>query len=110
MEKLKEESLYGGELVAIKGALVERYNQCLNIIGKTPTKLSAFSIDGIGWSPEVAEEKDDLYYLNNGEANPHAIIITPQQCGPFRSSGRFYPRPRTFCGRTEAIHFNTCRK
>lgn len=108
MEKLKKENLFGGESVAITGSLVERYNQCLNIIGKTPTKLSAFSIDGIGWSPEIAEEKDDLNYLNNGEANPHAIIITPRQKGkpvymPFHSFDRDIMR-QVFTAYTASIN------
>ena len=42
---------------------------------------------------EIAEEKDDLHYLNNGEANPHGIIISPLQKGkpvylPFHSFDR----------------------
>ncbi|MEM9681432.1 MAG: DUF6638 family protein, partial [Bacteroidota bacterium] len=53
----------------------------------------SFSIDGIGWSPEVAEEKDDVHYLNHGDANPHGIIISPLQRGkpvylPFHSFDR----------------------
>ena len=50
-------------------------------LGFIPTKLNSFSIDGIGWSPEIAEEKKEVFYLNNGEANPHAILITPLQKG-----------------------------
>ena len=93
MDKLKAEKLFGGALVPVTGSLVERYNQCLTMIGQTPTGLDGFSVDGIGWSPEIAEEKNDLYYLNNGEANPHAIIISPMQKGrpvyvPFHSFDR----------------------
>ncbi len=61
--------------------MVERYNKCLVKLGFKPTKLTSFSIDGIGWSPEIAEEKNKIFYLNNGEANPHAILITPLQKG-----------------------------
>jgi hypothetical protein len=50
-------------------------------LGFEPTKLKSFSIDGIGWSPEIAEEKKELHYLNHGEANPHGIIISPLQKG-----------------------------
>ncbi|MBJ7879911.1 DUF6638 family protein [Gelidibacter salicanalis] len=81
MEKLKAAHLYRDELIPISGKLVERYNQCLKILGFTETKLTNFSIDGIGWSPEIAEEKQEIHYLNNGEANPNAIIITPLQKG-----------------------------
>lgn len=79
MQKLKAANLYRSELIPISGKLVDRYNQCLKKLGFIETKLKKFSIDGIGWSPEVAEEKDDQYYLSNGESNPHGIIISPLQ-------------------------------
>ncbi|RKE95209.1 DUF6638 family protein [Ichthyenterobacterium magnum] len=81
MQKLKEANLYRSELIPVSGKLVERYNQCLLKLGFTETKLTHFSIDGLGWSPEVADEKEELYYLNNGESNPHGIIISPLQKG-----------------------------
>ncbi|KJD32960.1 hypothetical protein PK35_08265 [Tamlana nanhaiensis] len=81
MNKLKTANLYRSELIPVSGKLVERYNKCLIKLGFTETKLKTFSIDGVGWSPEIAEEKNDLNYLNNGEANPHGILISPQQKG-----------------------------
>ncbi|WP_027126890.1 DUF6638 family protein [Gelidibacter mesophilus] len=81
MEKLKAAHLFRNDLIPISGKLVERYNQCLKKLGLTVTKLTSFSIDGLGWSPEIAEEKKEIHYLNNGEANPNAIIITPLQKG-----------------------------
>jgi len=81
MDKLKQANLYRSELIPISGKLVERYNKCLIKLGFTETKLKTFHIDGIGWSPEVAVEKDNKHYLNNGEANPHGIIISPLQKG-----------------------------
>lgn len=81
MNKLKQAKLYRSELIPVSGKLVERYNKCLVKLGFTETKLKNFHIDGIGWSPEVAEEKEDNSYLNNGEANPHGIIISPLQKG-----------------------------
>ena len=93
MQKLEKADLYKGELIHVSGELVERYNKCLVKLGFTETKLASFFIDGIGWSPEVAEEKNEVHYLNNGEANPHCIIITPLQKGlpvydPFHSFDR----------------------
>ncbi|MCH3884752.1 DUF6638 family protein [Tenacibaculum aquimarinum] len=93
MQKLKEANLYRSELIPISGKLVARYNQCLLKLGFTETKLASFTIDGIGWSPEIAEEKNNASYLNNGEANPHCILITPLQKGlpvynPFHSYDR----------------------
>ncbi|TMM28685.1 hypothetical protein FDT66_13870 [Polaribacter aestuariivivens] len=90
MQKLKKANLYRNELIPISGKLVERYNKCLLKLGFSETKLTNFSIDGAGWSPEIAEEKNENFYLNNGEANTHAIIISPKQKGlpvynPFHS-------------------------
>lgn len=81
MQKLKAANLYQSELISVSGKLVERYNKCLVKLGFDETKLKSFSIDGIGWSPEIAEEKGNMHYLNHGEANPHGIIISPLQKG-----------------------------
>lgn len=81
MDKLKAAGLYQSELIPISGRLVERYNDCLRTLGFVTTSLTSFSIDGIGWSPEVAEEKKDINYLNHGDANPHGILISPLQKG-----------------------------
>ncbi|RMA57160.1 DUF6638 family protein [Ulvibacter antarcticus] len=81
MDKLKAAGLFGGELVKLTGSLARRYNDCLAMFGVSPTSLISFSIDAMGWSPEIAEEKGDNYYLNIGEANSNAIIISPNQMG-----------------------------
>lgn len=59
--------------------LVERYNQCLAHMGIAPTQLTAFHVDMIGWSPEIAEEKADMYYLSHGFANALGIILSIEQ-------------------------------
>lgn len=79
MQKLKQANLYRSELIPVSGKLVERYNKCLSKLGFEATKLSSFSIDGIGWSPEIAEEKGNMHYLNHGDANAHGILISPLQ-------------------------------
>ncbi len=79
MKKLKEAGLFGGELVPISGSLAQRYNDCLAMLGVSPTSLTSFAIDAMGWSPEIAVEKEENYYLNIGEANTNAIIISPEQ-------------------------------
>lgn len=79
MQKLKAAHLYRDELIPISGRLVERYNKCLKKLGFSATKLNNFSIDGIGWSPEIAMEKEEAHYLCNGASNPHGIIISPLQ-------------------------------
>jgi len=59
---------------------VDRYNQCLEAIGIAATDLHRFRIDAWGWSPEIAEEKNDEFYLSHsGPANPYGIIISPNQ-------------------------------
>lgn len=93
MEKLKRSELFGAALVPVTGALVERYNKCLSFIGTAPTQLTSFHIDAMGWSPEIADEKNDFLYLNSGEANPNAIILSPKQnekpaYSPFHSFDR----------------------
>ncbi len=79
MEKLKASGLIGGALAPISGSLAERYNGCLAMLGVAPTKLKSFAVDAMGWSPEISEEKKEPYYLNIGEANSSAIIVTPAQ-------------------------------
>ncbi len=79
MEKLREAGLIDGALVTLSGSLVARYNDCLALLGVKATKLKQFSIDGMGWSPEVAVEKKDNRYLNVGEANVNAILLSPAQ-------------------------------
>lgn len=93
MQKLKEAKLYRQDFLKVNGKLVDRYNDCLNLLGFKPTSLQSFSIDGIGWSPEIAEEKGIENYLNNGEANPLGIIVSPLQSDiavakPFHSFDR----------------------
>lgn len=80
MDKLTSAGLYGNGLVAVNSLeLVTRYNTCLESLGVTPTALSEFRIDGVGWSPEIAEEHNDPFYLSHGPANPLAVIISPDQ-------------------------------
>lgn len=79
MKKLEEAGLYGGALVSVSGSLAQRYNDALAMLGVAPTALTHFSIDAMGWSPEIAAEKEESYYLNIGEANTNAIIISPEQ-------------------------------
>ncbi|MCF8277735.1 MAG: hypothetical protein K9J17_13460 [Flavobacteriales bacterium] len=80
MIKLSESKLFGDRLYYIDNTLMQkRYNRCLEDIGIAPTELNQFHVDGWGWSPEIAREKDDRFYLSHGVANPFAIIISPDQ-------------------------------
>ncbi len=81
MEKLRKAGLYGGVTVGLSGSLAKRYNECLALLGVAPTSLKTFAIDGVGRSQEIAENKNDDYYLNTGDANVNAIIVSPDQDG-----------------------------
>ena len=83
MDTLLEKSgLYGGGLVAIRSqVLIDRYNECLSKAGITPTPLKTFDIDGKGWSPQIAEDKKDPFYLSSGGAVQFGIILTLEQQG-----------------------------
>ena len=77
---LIDKHLYYKDLLLINSsALVNRYNKCLVSLGIKPTKLESFYIDSIGWSPEIAKEKNNIFYLGAGLPNPMAIILTPNQ-------------------------------
>ncbi len=80
MKRLEKEKLFGSGLFAVNSPeLVDRYNRCLEQIGIEVTGLVEFSIDGIGWSPEIAEERGNPFYLSHGGANQFAIILSPGQ-------------------------------
>ena len=79
MKKLQDVGLYGGGLTLVSGPLVDRYNECLDMLGIKPVDLKRFHIDGIGWSPEISELLEDEYYLNLGDANSYGIIVSPEQ-------------------------------
>ena len=88
MQSLIRAGLFGAGLTLVETTgLVERYNNALGELGIDKTSLSKFHIDGIGWSPEVAEERGNNFYLCAGEANPMGVIITPDQ----RSKPLYHP-------------------
>lgn len=83
MPELIEAGLFGRGLIKVDDSiLVHRYNACLEDMGLLPTSLPSFQIDKMGWSPEIAVEQDNDYYLSHGEANPLAIVLTPEQLNP----------------------------
>ena len=73
-------NLFGGSIVQVDSPeLVRRYNSCLDYLGITKVELECFSIDALGWSPEIAELKHNPLYLSAGPANIFAIILSPNQ-------------------------------
>ena len=81
MDALIASGLFGRGLVTVdQPSMVARYNACLAEIGLPTTSLGRFRIDGWGWSPEIADEREDPYYLSHlRTANPYAIILSPEQ-------------------------------
>ncbi len=80
LNELIKSGLFGRGLIKVEHALlVARYNDCLQDMGLRKTALNQFQIDRFGWSPEIAEEQNNNYYLSHGEANPLAIILIPEQ-------------------------------
>jgi hypothetical protein len=80
MKILVQTGLYGSGLLKITSPeLINRYNDALEAMGLIKTSLTSFSIDMIGWSPEISEEMEDIFYLTHSLANPMAIILTIDQ-------------------------------
>ena len=66
MQKLFAHGLRGANLFEVQTQeMVDRYNDCLEHLGLSKTKLNSFSIDKMGWSPQIAEEQGDMY-LSHG--------------------------------------------
>ena len=76
---IRAELLYDGLVSLDTPELVRRYNATLGFAGIEPERVSNLHIDGIGWSPEIAEKKRNPLYLCHDLANPLAIIVTPEQ-------------------------------
>lgn len=80
-QKLIDSKLFAARMVDVEGPMVDLYNKCLVELGFTPTSLQSFRIDSYGWSPEIAQEQSNSSYLSHGDANPFAIILSPNQAG-----------------------------
>ena len=80
MQRLVDAHLFGAGLIDVDtSVLVGRYNDCLQQLGIEPTRLEKFRVDGMGWSPEIALEKNDNLYLSNGIPDHLVIIVSPDQ-------------------------------
>lgn len=88
MMRLVRAGLMFGNLYEVSSpAMVERYNRALDyLIGKR-TALTEFHIDIAGFSPEIADELDDPFYLNPHGANQMFILLsTDQKTAPLLNS------------------------
>jgi len=68
---------WDGPLFPVKGHLAERYALALQHIAKLDCPLKEFSIDRMGWSPQLAATLGDDYL--GGDALRYAIILSPDQ-------------------------------
>ena len=68
---------WDGPLFPVKGHLAERYALALQHIAKLDCPLKEFSIDRIGWSPQLAATLGDDYL--GSDALRYAIILSPDQ-------------------------------
>ncbi|MFW8633576.1 DUF6638 family protein [Cribrihabitans pelagius] len=80
MKRLIHRGLMFGNLFHVASpALVERYNRALmHLTGKT-TALSDFHVDISGYSPEVGDELNDIFYLNHAGVNRQFILLSTEQ-------------------------------
>jgi hypothetical protein len=88
MMRLVKAGLMFGNLYEVSSpAMVERYNRALDyLIGKR-TALTEFHVDIAGFSPEVADELGDQFYLNPHGANQMFILLsTDQKSAPLLGS------------------------
>lgn len=59
--------------------LVARYNNTLLALGLAATQLKSFHLDMMGFSPEIARETGNPFYLSYGAANPFMLVVSPLQ-------------------------------
>lgn len=68
-----------GLIQVTRSHVVERYNRALERISGKTTQLMSFSIDAMGFSPEIAAEFGNLDYMDPHGANPHFILVDAAQ-------------------------------
>jgi hypothetical protein len=76
-----------GPLFPVKGHLAERYTLALKHARGLDCPIAEFSVDRMGWSPQLAAALGDDYL--GGEALRYAIILSPDQAGASLLRRRF---------------------
>ncbi|WP_420407076.1 DUF6638 family protein [Hoeflea sp.] len=80
MKRLIESELIYGRLLPVREPhLIARYNKALDAFGLPETALEEFRIDMTGFSPEIAQELDDVQYLDPNGVNRRFVVLTPDQ-------------------------------
>lgn len=70
---------FGGFIRIADQAVADRYNQCLQKWGLKAVATVPFHVDGCGFSLEVANQLQDLSYLNPHGVGRRFIIVSPSQ-------------------------------
>lgn len=65
--------------LVVSATLKERYNRAMEQLCGRRTELARFHIDMTGFSPEIADELQDPYYLNPHGINRRFILLIPEQ-------------------------------
>lgn len=82
MQRLIDKGLLHGDLLEVTSeTLRDRYNRALEILVGRRTTLERFHVDLTGYSPEVAGEFDNPFYLNPHGCNRNFILLTLEQAG-----------------------------
>jgi hypothetical protein len=76
-----------GPLFPVKGHLAERYALALKHARGLDCPLTAFSVDRMGWSPELAAALGDDYL--GSDSLRYAIVLSPDQAGASLLRRRF---------------------
>jgi hypothetical protein len=76
-----------GPLFPIRGHLSERYALALKHVRGLDCPVAEFSVDRMGWSPQLAAVLGDDYL--GGEAMRYALILSPDQAGASLLRRRF---------------------
>jgi hypothetical protein len=62
-----------------EGLLAERYRAALAAVGATAPERPAFHVDAAGWSPELALDLGDPFYLGARALEAHAVVLSAEQ-------------------------------
>lgn len=80
VKPLLKRGLFNAGLVELSPTMLVRYNDALVSLGLEPTRRKRVLVDGVGWSPQIARERRNPYYMcSGGLVNPVAIIVSPDQ-------------------------------
>jgi hypothetical protein len=78
-EGLLEPGLARALVLVDDAALAARYRDALAALGARAPVCARFHVDAAGWSPEVADELADPFYLGGGPLEARAVVLGAAQ-------------------------------